>query len=125
MEIFGRLDHVLIGVVHLLPLPGSPDYAGGRPDSIYDRALSDARSYWVAGFDGLIVENHGDIPFAKPEDIGPETAAHGGRRRPDPAGNRIADGRKRPCERRAPRAGCRQRLWGALRAHQLGQRLYR
>ena len=29
-----------------------------------------------AGFDGLIVENHGDIPFSKPEDIGPETAAH-------------------------------------------------
>ena len=27
-------------------------------------------------FDGLIVENHGDIPFSKPEDIGPETAAH-------------------------------------------------
>ena len=25
--------------------------------------------------DGVIVENHGDIPFAKPENIGPETAA--------------------------------------------------
>jgi membrane complex biogenesis BtpA family protein len=25
--------------------------------------------------DGLIVENHGDIPFAKPGDLGPETAA--------------------------------------------------
>jgi membrane complex biogenesis BtpA family protein len=76
MEIFGRLDHVLIGVVHLLPLPGSPDYAGGGPDSIYERALSDARSYQVAGFGGLIIENHGDIPFAKPENIGPETAGH-------------------------------------------------
>jgi uncharacterized protein len=76
MEIFGRPDRVLIGVVHLLPLPGSPDYAGGGPDSIYERALSDARSYQAAGFDGLIVEKHGDIPFAKPENIGPETAAH-------------------------------------------------
>jgi membrane complex biogenesis BtpA family protein len=76
MEIFGRQDRVLIGVVHLLPLPGSPEYAGGGPDSIYERALSDAGSYQEAGFDGLIVENHGDIPFVKPENIGPETAAH-------------------------------------------------
>ncbi|MEE4188343.1 MAG: BtpA/SgcQ family protein, partial [Roseobacter sp.] len=27
------------------------------------------------GMHGLVVENHGDVPFAKPEDIGPETAA--------------------------------------------------
>ena len=33
--------------------------------------------------DGLIVENHGDIPFAKPDQLGPETAAvHGGDDRP-------------------------------------------
>jgi membrane complex biogenesis BtpA family protein len=76
MDIFGRTDRVLIGVAHLLPLPGSPDYAGGGPEPIYERALADARSYRAAGFDGLIVENHGDIPFAKPDDIGPETAAH-------------------------------------------------
>jgi uncharacterized protein len=27
------------------------------------------------GLHGLIAENHGDIPFSKPDDIGPETAA--------------------------------------------------
>ncbi|MBV9288979.1 MAG: BtpA/SgcQ family protein [Hyphomicrobiales bacterium] len=75
-EIFGRPDRILIGVVHLLALPGSPDYGGGGPEAIYERALSDAGLYRAAGFDGLIVENHGDIPFAKPENIGPETAAH-------------------------------------------------
>jgi len=74
--IFGRAHGVLIGVVHLLPLPGSPDHRGPEVEPIYDRALDDARAYAGAGFDGLIVENHGDIPFAKPEDIGPETAAH-------------------------------------------------
>src|ERR1700757_108015 len=74
--IFGRLDRVLIGVVHLLPLPASPDYAGGGVEGIYARALHDARAYADAGFDGLIVENHGDIPFSKPDDIGPETASH-------------------------------------------------
>jgi uncharacterized protein len=74
--IFGRPSRVLIGVVHLMPLPGSPDYASGGVGAIYARALADARAYAEAGFDGLIIENHGDIPFAKPEDIGPETAAH-------------------------------------------------
>jgi membrane complex biogenesis BtpA family protein len=74
--IFGRPDRALIGVVHLLPLPASPDYSGGGVEAIYARALADARAYADAGFDGLIVENHGDIPFSKPEDIGPETAAH-------------------------------------------------
>ena len=74
--IFGRPSRVLIGVVHLLPLPGSPNNSGGGVELIYARALADARAYADAGFDGLIVENHGDIPFSKPEDIGPETAAH-------------------------------------------------
>jgi predicted TIM-barrel enzyme len=60
--LFGRPNGVLIGVVHLLPLPGSPDFAGGV-ESIYARALADARAYASAGLDGLIVENHGDIPF--------------------------------------------------------------
>jgi uncharacterized protein len=74
--IFGRPSRVLIGVVHLLPLPGSPNCSGGGVELIYARALADARAYADAGFDGLIVENHGDIPFSKPEDIGAETAAH-------------------------------------------------
>jgi uncharacterized protein len=74
--IFGRPNRVLIGVVHLLPLPASPDYSGGGIEPIYARALADAKAYADAGFDGLIVENHGDVPFSKPEDVGPETAAH-------------------------------------------------
>jgi membrane complex biogenesis BtpA family protein len=74
--IFGRDSGVLIGVVHLAPLPGSPDHVGHEVGPIYERGLSDARAYAEAGFDGLIVENHGDIPFSKPGDLGPETAAH-------------------------------------------------
>jgi uncharacterized protein len=74
--LFGKARGVLIGVVHLLPLPGAPDFEAGGVEPIYDRALADARAYVEGGFDGLIVENHGDIPFAKPDDIGPETAAH-------------------------------------------------
>ena len=73
--IFGR-DKVVIGVVHCLALPGSPGYRGGPVATIFDRALRDAEAYVSGGVDGLIIENHGDIPFLKPADLGPETAAH-------------------------------------------------
>jgi uncharacterized protein len=66
---------VAIGVVHCPPLPGAPRYDGAPVASIYDRALRDAEAYAAGGIDGLIIENHGDIPFLKPEAIGPETAA--------------------------------------------------
>ena len=73
-EIFGR-SKVVIGVVHCLPLPGSPDYDGTPVTALLGRALEDARAYVDAGLDGLIVENHGDVPFLKPDAIGPETPA--------------------------------------------------
>jgi membrane complex biogenesis BtpA family protein len=73
--LFGRSSGVVIGVVHLLPLPGAPAYDGASMKSIVDRALSDAAVYAAACINGLIIENHGDIPFLKPEALGPETAA--------------------------------------------------
>jgi hypothetical protein len=72
--LFGRRK-VVIGVVHSLPLPGSPDYDGAPVADIVAFAVAEARRYRDGGVDGLIVENHGDIPFAKPEHLGPETAA--------------------------------------------------
>src|SRR5262245_59236696 len=75
IEALFRKPRAIIGVVHARPLPGAPDYEGEPIDAIYDRAVADAPSYAAARFDGVIVENHGDIPFLKPEEIGPETAA--------------------------------------------------
>jgi membrane complex biogenesis BtpA family protein len=75
IQLFGRTK-VVIGVVHLAPLPGAPRYDGEAVEAIYQRGLDDARAYLDGGCDGVIVENHGDIPFAKPDDIGPETAAY-------------------------------------------------
>ena len=72
--IFGR-RRAVIGVIHSRPLPGSPDYDGETMESILAFAVAEAQRYADGGVDGLIVENHGDIPFAKPEDLGPETAA--------------------------------------------------
>jgi uncharacterized protein len=73
--LFGRPSGVVIGVVHLPALPGSPEYRGEPIDALVDAALGDAGRYARGGVHGLIVENHGDTPFAKPTDLGPETAA--------------------------------------------------
>ena len=72
--IFAR-PKAVIGVIHLHALPGSPNYDGASMDTLLAHALSEAERYRAGGLDGLIVENHGDIPFAKPADLGPETAA--------------------------------------------------
>ncbi len=72
--LFGRLQ-VVIGVIHLPALPGSPEYDGQEMEDIIAVAVAEAGRYRAGGLDGLIVENHGDIPFAKPDRLGPETAA--------------------------------------------------
>lgn len=53
----------LIGVVHLPALPGSPLHQLSM-DEILERAVADAQVLCEAGFDAVIVENFGDVPFA-------------------------------------------------------------
>jgi hypothetical protein len=55
---------LVIGVIHLQPLPGSPKW-GGNLKSVIDRALADVRAYQRGGVDAIIVENFGDAPFTK------------------------------------------------------------
>ena len=52
----------IIGMVHLLPLPGSPGYQGDLAPVI-QRAKEDAHALLEAGFDGMIVENFSDLPY--------------------------------------------------------------
>lgn len=73
-QLFSR-PRPLIGTIHSLPLPGSPRYRGEPVEQIYEYAVREALSYKEGGIDGLIVENSGDLPFAKPDRLGPETAA--------------------------------------------------
>ncbi|SFQ03599.1 BtpA/SgcQ family protein [Tranquillimonas alkanivorans] len=73
-EIFGR-ERPLIGNVHLPPLPGTPRYSGASVAELREIALADVRAYEEGGMDGLMLENHGDIPFLKPDRIGPEVIA--------------------------------------------------
>jgi membrane complex biogenesis BtpA family protein len=64
---------LLIGVVHLLPLPGSPRW-GGNMDAVIRAAKADAVAYERGGVDAIIMENFGDAPFAK-SDVPSETVA--------------------------------------------------
>lgn len=52
----------VIGMVHLLPLPGSPRW-GGSMDEVLGRARADARALAEGGMDGVLVENFLDAPF--------------------------------------------------------------
>jgi membrane complex biogenesis BtpA family protein len=67
------LDRALIGMVHLLPLPGSPRW-GGSLDAVIARAVADARALSDGGFDACLVENFGDAPFS-PSRVDPATVA--------------------------------------------------
>ena len=75
LDLVGRRHQVLLGVIHARPLPGAPRYDGEPVEDLYAFAVEEGRRYKAGGFHGLIVENHGDVPFSKPEALGPETAA--------------------------------------------------
>lgn len=62
-EIF-KVEKPIIGVIHLKPLIGSPNYEGNF-DEILSSALKDARSLIEGGVDGLLIENYGDMPYLK------------------------------------------------------------
>ena len=64
---------LLIGVIHLAPLPGSPRW-GGDMTAVVKGAVRDALAYVEGGADAVIVENFGDVPFAKGA-LPPETVA--------------------------------------------------
>ncbi|OHV62605.1 BtpA family membrane complex biogenesis protein [Mesorhizobium sp. LCM 4577] len=65
----------IIGVIHLQALPGAPRYQGQPMRDIYAAAVADARTLSAGGIDGIIIENASDMPFRRPENIGPETVA--------------------------------------------------
>lgn len=55
---------VLIGVVHLKPLPGSPRFAGSLRNVI-EFAIADAHAYERGGAHAVFIENFGDVPFTQ------------------------------------------------------------
>ncbi len=73
-EVFD-VDKPVIGMVHLIPLPGSPGYMGWDIDVIIENALRDAYALVEGGVDGLIVENMWDLPYFVGKNIPPEEIA--------------------------------------------------
>lgn len=62
-ETFGTKKPV-IGVIHLLPMPGSPKF-DGQLDLALSRAEQEAASLASGGATGIIIENFFDVPFSK------------------------------------------------------------
>lgn len=71
-ELF-EAEQPLIGMVHLPALPGAPAYAGDRR-AVRGEALADALALLESGFDGLLIENFGDVPFY-PDEVPKHTVA--------------------------------------------------
>ena len=61
---FPRDQPAVIGMVHLLPLPGSPGW-GGDLQVVLDRAMHDAKALRDGGVHALLVENMHDLPYLK------------------------------------------------------------
>ena len=71
--LFDSHPKLLLGVVHLRPLPGSPRWQGDF-EAVIRAAVTDARAYQRGGAHALFIENFGDMPFTKSQ-VGPETVA--------------------------------------------------
>jgi len=62
-DLFGTSKPV-IGVIHLLPLPGSPRW-DGHMDPVCLRAEQEAAALATGGVDAIIIENFFDAPFTR------------------------------------------------------------
>ena len=59
-QLFGT-PRPVIGMLHLAPLPGSPE--GGDLATVRERLLQDTQALIEGGADGFILENFGDAPY--------------------------------------------------------------
>jgi membrane complex biogenesis BtpA family protein len=65
-----RKKHPIIGMIHVLALPGTPLYKGSV-QQIIDVATEEASIYKKAGIDAIMLENMHDVPYTKIH-VGPE-----------------------------------------------------
>jgi uncharacterized protein len=55
---------MIIGCIHVRPLPGSPSYKGNM-NKVIEKAVTEAKLLTQLGVDGLIIENMHDTPYIK------------------------------------------------------------
>lgn len=70
-----HVEKPIIGMVHSQPLPGSPKFKHYDLGAVYKFGVEEAVRLKEGGVDGILLENAGDVPFSKPEDIGFETVS--------------------------------------------------
>ena len=70
MEILNKTRKTLIGMVHTLALPGTPQYKGSI-NKIIDKACEEAEVYEKFGLSSIILENMHDVPYMNRK-VGPE-----------------------------------------------------
>jgi membrane complex biogenesis BtpA family protein len=70
-EMFG-VEKPIIGMVHLLPLPGAPGYDSYGMEAVIEHALRDAEALISGGVDALMVENMWDLPYYVGTEVPPE-----------------------------------------------------
>ncbi len=73
-SVFQKWRKPVIGMVHLLPLPGTEAYARQGLGPVLDRALEEARLLDAGGVDAILLQNTGDLPPRAEERI--ETVAY-------------------------------------------------
>lgn len=64
LTFFGKGKRFVIGMVHLLPLPGTMGFEDNM-EEISDQAVHDAKTLADAGVDAVMVENMGDNPLGE------------------------------------------------------------
>jgi membrane complex biogenesis BtpA family protein len=72
-KLFRPDKKLVVGMIHLLPLPGSPGFRGSFRE-VARRAIQDSVVLEKGGTDAAIIENYGDVPFFA-ERVPPETIA--------------------------------------------------
>lgn len=68
-------DKMLIGMVHVGPMPGAPAHDGESVELLAAKAVNDATLLAERGFDAVIIENMHDAPYVHGDKLGPEVVA--------------------------------------------------
>lgn len=66
-------SHLLIGMVHVGALPGTPRFANNF-EQLIEKAVVEAQALQKAGFGAIILENMHDVPYLRTS-VGPEITA--------------------------------------------------
>ena len=75
LDVLTGVTKPIIGMIHALPTPGSPRARRCSIDAIIEHGLAEAKRLEQGGVDALLIENAGDVPFQRPENIGYETVS--------------------------------------------------